>query len=50
MSNKQKRKQHSREFKVEALKLAAKTRIPQAAQEVGLHASQVYSWRSTDQR
>lgn len=50
MSNKKSRKQHSPEFKVEALKLAAKTSVTQAARELGLHASQIYSWRSAGQK
>ncbi len=40
------RKQHSPEFKEEALALAEKIGIPKAAKELGLHDSQLYGWRS----
>jgi len=40
------RKQHSPEFRQEALALAEKVGIPKAAKELGLHDSQLYGWRS----
>jgi transposase len=40
------RKQHSSEFRTEALALAEKIGIPRAAKELGLHNSQLYGWRS----
>ena len=40
------RKQHSPEFRKEALALAEKISIPKAAKELGLHNSQLYGWRS----
>ena len=40
------RKQHSPEFRKEALSLAEKIGIPMAAKELGLHDSQLYGWRS----
>lgn len=41
------RKQHSPEFKAEALRLATTTTVANAAKELGLYESQIYSWRST---
>ena len=40
------RRQHSQEFRQEALALAEKIGIPKAAKELGLHDSQLYGWRS----
>ena len=40
------RRQHSPEFRQEALALAEKIGIPKAAKELGLHDSQLYGWRS----
>jgi transposase len=40
------RRQHSPEFRQEALALADKIGIPKAAKELGLHDSQLYGWRS----
>ncbi len=40
------RRQHSPEFRAEALALAEKIGIPKAAKELGLHDSQLYGWRS----
>ncbi len=40
------RRQHSPEFRKEALALAEKIGIPKAAKELGLHNSQLYGWRS----
>ena len=40
------RRQHSPEFRTEALALAEKISIPKAAKELGLHNSQLYGWRS----
>jgi transposase len=40
------RRQHSPEFRQEALVLADKIGIPKAAKELGLHDSQLYGWRS----
>ena len=40
------RRQHSPEFRKEALALADKTGIPKAARELGLHDSQLYGWRA----
>jgi len=40
------RRQHSPEFRQEALALAENIGIPKAAKELGLHDSQLYGWRS----
>lgn len=40
------RRQHTDEFRAEALQLASKVGVAQAAKELGLHASQIYQWRS----
>ena len=40
------RRQHSPEFRKEALALAEKIGIAKAAKELGLHNSQLYGWRS----
>ena len=40
------RRQHSPEFRKEALALAEKIGVPKAARELGLHESQLYGWRS----
>ena len=40
------RKRHSDEFKREALGLAEKIGVNEAARELGLHSSQLYGWRS----
>ncbi|KEQ16076.1 transposase [Endozoicomonas montiporae] len=50
MTTKTKRKFHSPEFKVEALKLAEKTSVPSAAKELGLQESQLYTWRAAANR
>lgn len=39
------RTRHSAEFKTEALALAARIGVSKAAEELGLHSSQLYSWR-----
>lgn len=40
------RKRHSEAFKAEALGLAQKVGVAAAAAQLGLHESQLYSWRS----
>ena len=40
------RRQHSPEYREEALALAEKVGIREAARQLGLHDSQLYSWRS----
>lgn len=45
-SKKTTRKQHSPEFRKEALALAEKIGIAKAAKELGLHDSQLYGWRA----
>lgn len=36
---------HSDEYKQESLKLAAQIGVAKAAKQLGLHASQLYTWR-----
>jgi len=47
---KQARKQHSQGFKDEALALASKVGVAQAARDLGLHDSQLYDWRQKSRR
>jgi transposase len=42
----QKHRKHTAEFKAEALKLAGRVGVAEAAEKLGLHASQVYGWRA----
>ncbi len=43
------RKQHSPEFRSEALKLAERIGVTAAARELSLYESQLYNWRSKQQ-
>ncbi|MCK4503141.1 MAG: transposase, partial [Desulfuromonadales bacterium] len=43
--NKQPRKRYSPEYKVEALSLAEKVGVAEAAKQLGLHETQLYNWR-----
>lgn len=45
-TNKKPRKQHTPEFRNEALKLAERVGIAAAARELSLYESQLYAWRS----
>lgn len=49
-SPKKTRKTYSTEFKEEALKLAVKVGVAQAARELGIYESQLYAWRSSAQK
>ncbi len=40
------RKRHSQQYKVEARALAERVGVPAAAKQLGLHESQLYSWRA----
>jgi transposase len=40
------RQRHSPQYKNESLALAEKVGVPTAAKQLGLHESQLYSWRS----
>jgi len=40
------RRQHTPEFRAEALALAEKVGVAKAARELGLHDSQLYGWRT----
>ena len=44
------RKQHTAEFRQEALKLAERIGIAVAARELSLYESQLYNWRSKQQQ
>ncbi len=49
-SQKKIRKTYSTEFKEEALKLAAKVGMAQAARGLNIYESQLYAWRSAAQK
>ncbi|EMB6256472.1 MULTISPECIES: IS3 family transposase [unclassified Serratia (in: enterobacteria)] len=49
-ANKNPRKQHTPEFRQEALKLAERIGIAAAARELSLYESQLYTWRSKQQQ
>ncbi len=46
LTRKKTRKQHSPEFRSEALKLAERIGVAAAARELSLYESQLYAWRS----
>jgi transposase len=46
MSKKPPRKTHTTEFREEAIKLAEKVGVTQAAERLGIYPSQIYGWRS----
>lgn len=50
LDTKKTRKQHTPEFSMEALKLAARIGVTAAARELSLHESQLYTWRSKQQQ
>ncbi|ARH12286.1 hypothetical protein I5189_05330 [Pseudomonas aeruginosa] len=47
---KQPRTRHSQAYKDEALALAERIGVSKAAEQLGLHASQLYGWRSKKQQ
>lgn len=47
---KQPRTRHSQAYKDEALALAERIGVSQAAKQLGLHASQLYGWRTQKQQ
>ncbi len=49
-TSKKTRKQHSPEFRSEALKLAERIGVAAAARELSLYESQLYAWRSKQQQ
>ncbi len=49
-TDKKPRKQHSPEFRSEALKLAERIGVAAAARELSLYESQLYAWRSKQQQ
>ena len=50
MTNTKTRIKHTEEFKEQALKLAERTSVPEAARQLNLHASQIYGWRKTSRK
>ena len=48
-TSKKTRKQHTPEFRTEALKLAERIGVAAAARELSLYESQLYNWRSKQQ-
>ena len=48
-TTKKPRKQHTPEFRQEALKLAERIGVAAAARELNLYESQLYNWRSKQQ-
>ncbi|AGB84046.1 Transposase [Serratia sp. FGI94] len=49
-TTKKPRKQHTPEFRDEALKLAERIGVAAAARELSLYESQIYAWRSKRQQ
>ena len=49
-TSKKTRKQHTPEFRQEALKLADRIGVAAAARELSLYESQLYTWRSKQQQ
>ena len=49
-TTKKPRKQHSPEFRHEALKLVGRIGVAAAARELSLYESQLYAWRSKQQQ
>lgn len=49
-TNKKPRKQHTPEFRNEAMKLAERIGVSAAARELSLYESQLYAWRSKQQQ
>lgn len=49
-TSKKPRKQHSPEFRDEALKLAERIGVAAAARQLSLYESQLYTWRSKQQQ
>ncbi|KMK36994.1 transposase [Pluralibacter gergoviae] len=49
-TTKKPRKQHSPEFRQEALKLAERIGVAAAARQLSLYESQLYAWRSKQQQ
>ncbi|EFQ6648456.1 transposase [Salmonella enterica] len=50
LTSKKPRKQHTPEFRLEALKLAERIGVAAAARELSLYESQLYAWRSKQQQ
>ncbi|AWB66029.1 IS3 family transposase [Saccharobesus litoralis] len=50
MTNKKSRKRYTTEFKAEALKLAERVGVKEAANQLGVYESQIYNWRLKAQK
>ncbi len=50
MTNKKTRKSYTAEYKLEALQLAEKVGVKEAAKQLGVYESQIYNWRATKQK
>lgn len=44
------RKTYSKEFKEEALRLAAQSSVPQVAQDLGIHPNMLYMWKRQSEK
>lgn len=47
---KKQRNQYSAEYRTEALKLADRVGVSAAAEQLGIHSSQIYGWRGKERR
>lgn len=50
MTTQKTRKTHTAEFKAEALKLAERVGVAEAARQLKIYESQLYNWRSAIER
>lgn len=50
MTTKKTRKTHTAKFKAEALKLAERVGVAEAARQLKIHESQLYNWRAAIER
>lgn len=50
MTTKKTRKTHTAEFKAEALKLAERVGVAEAARQLKIYESQLYNWRTAIER
>ena len=50
MTTKKTRKTHTAEFKAEALKLAERVGVAEAARQLKIYESQLYNWRTATEK
>ena len=50
MTTKKNRKTYTAEFKTEALKLAERVGVAEAARQLKLYETQIYNWRNTSEK